>query len=265
MSPSPPSSPLQKMKNPFFCRSRFPMLIRPHGTARMGILVMVLVFLGFVLNELRCHEHGCVSRVGFYGGEKDTFIGGGSVLPPTKAEANEKTDYSNDENGGAMNDMAFKIAPWLSHYEGPFEEAEKDEEQSSESILQVGHYKPAPPAPVNANFKKGKWIGEKQSNTEVVVPSAISMKPTQAVSSSVSTDKSRTASPALNTKQPTTPGAGKSKPKFSPPSTSATHVDHAALASEVEEWVWSGRGDDPPMHMLKPHHEGPGPQPSATA
>lgn len=127
--PTPPPSPLQRMKNAFVRRlSPGPISLRARSKTRVGILVITLVIVISALNELRCIRFSCVSRVGFYGGEernKDDdgsvdnggFVGGGSVLPtswtagisggvedsiPLQTTSEEGTDGEVEDNDGGF-------------------------------------------------------------------------------------------------------------------------------------------------------------------
>ncbi|KAF2661872.1 hypothetical protein K491DRAFT_686849 [Lophiostoma macrostomum CBS 122681] len=87
-SPSPSLNINEKLKNPFVRprrRRTHPISFRARATTRASLTLALLCLCVFVVNEWRCTEYGCLSRIGFYGGESAEAdgrknIGGGAVL-----------------------------------------------------------------------------------------------------------------------------------------------------------------------------------------
>ncbi|KAF2246637.1 hypothetical protein BU26DRAFT_566989 [Trematosphaeria pertusa] len=98
----PLPSPLQRIKNPFISlhAAPRPLSFRARSKSRLTLLVVAMVLIVAVLNELRCVEYGCLSRVGFYGGEA-RHVGGGAVIPWAGIEAGIEIDggFAEGETG----------------------------------------------------------------------------------------------------------------------------------------------------------------------
>lgn len=268
----PPSSPLQKMKNPFIRRGsrriRSPISFRARATTRASLTVVMICALLFVWNELRCLHYGCISRTGFYGGdgsdgEGGGYVGGGATIPKVQAQDVGKEEGEGNIGMGKGGERIKtttagatgawwwkpKIGPWVDGGEGSIEEDGKEENQEkfaegAGTLVMTEQLKAAmdeadPEAGIEQKERTLKDVLEKEK--KIYLDGKLATAPSSSPFSSLS--PASTPSPLANAATETTSPTLIPSPIQTLPTLPVTQT---AMQKEPEEFSWEGREDDPP-------------------